>query len=255
MRTNSTKAKLAEGKPVFGAVIAEYALNTVEMFGALGYDYVFLDGEHGSLSLEHMENLIRAAEVFGITPICRVPNHMDSTILQFLDRGAQGIIVPHVNTREQAEAVARACRYHPEGHRGIGGARAHDYNVAMPREQSARFINSQILVITMIEEVEAVNNIEEIAKVPGVDIMHVASGDLTQSMGNPGQVEVWRMIDGAIRRIRAAGKYAGAGGNSPAQTARVAQLIKTGANFITIQALDLTRLAAENFRKQVNAAL
>ena len=98
MQTNTTKAKLAEGKVVFGAIISCYAPDLVELFGAIGYDFVFIDCEHGPANLDQVEHMVRAAEVFGITPITRVPNHDDSTILQFLDRGVQGVIVPHVNT-------------------------------------------------------------------------------------------------------------------------------------------------------------
>jgi 2-keto-3-deoxy-L-rhamnonate aldolase RhmA len=190
MRINTTKAKLAEGKVVFGAIISRNAPDLVELFGAIGYDFVMIDCEHGPMSLDEVEHMVRAAEVFGITPITRIPNHEDSTILRFLDRGVQGIIVPHVNTREAAEAVARAARYYPEGHRGVGGGRAHDYGVGVSREESTRWINAQLLVIPMIEEMEAVNNLEAILTVPGVDVLHVASGDLGQSMGNPGAAAV-----------------------------------------------------------------
>src|SRR5262249_39885989 len=98
MRTNTTKAKLAEGKVVFGAIISRHAPDMVELFGAIGYDFVMIDCEHGPMSLDEVEHMVRAAESFGITPITRIPNHEDSTVLRFLDRGVQGIILPHVNT-------------------------------------------------------------------------------------------------------------------------------------------------------------
>src|SRR5580704_200471 len=98
MRRNNTKAKLAQGEVVFGGIIAGYSPDLVELFGAIGYDFVMLDCEHGSMSVDQVENMVRAAEVFAITPIARIPNHADSTILRFLDRGVQGIIVPHVNS-------------------------------------------------------------------------------------------------------------------------------------------------------------
>ena len=255
MRTNLTKAKLSQGKVVFGAIINEYAPGTVELFGAIGFDFVFIDCEHGAMSVDQVENMVRAAEVFGITPIARIPDHADATILRFLDRGVQGIIVPHVNTRAQAEAVAKAARYYPEGHRGAGGGRAQDYGTGGNREESIKWVNSQTLVIPMVEEVEAVKNLDEILKVPGVDLLHVASGDLTQSMGNAPQAEVRKVMDGVIPRIRAAGKWVGIGGNNPSDIARIAQVIKLGANFITIGAQGLMRLGAEDFRKKVQAAL
>src|SRR5438046_10556336 len=113
MRTNTTKAKLAEGKVVFGAIISRHAPDLVELFGAIGYDFVMIDCEHGPMSLDEVEHMVRAAEVFGITPITRIPTHEDWTILRFIDRGAPGSIVPHVNTAPVAAGVARAARRHP----------------------------------------------------------------------------------------------------------------------------------------------
>ena len=98
-------------------------------------------------------------------------------------------------------------------------------------------------------------NLDEILTVPGVDVLHVAPGDLGQSMGNPGQAEVRRVMDEVVPKIRAAGKLVGVGGNSPSDVARVVDLIKLGANFVTVGASEFMRLAAEEFRKQVAAEL
>jgi len=255
MRTNTTKIKLAEGNVVYGAIISRFAPDTVEIFGAIGYDFVMIDCEHGPMDLDQVEHMVRAAEVFGITPIARIPDHADSTILRFLDRGVQGIIVPHVNTREEAESVARAARYYPEGHRGVGGGRAHDYGVGVSRDESTRWVNSQVLVIPMVEETEAVENLDAILAVPGVDVLHVAAGDLGQSMGNPGPTEVRRLMSQVVPKIKASGKHVGVGGNSPADAAGVAEFIKLGANFITVSSQGLLRLAGEDFRQRVEAAL
>jgi len=255
MQTNTTKVKLEEGNTVFGAIISRYAPDLVELFGAIGYDFVMIDCEHGPMDLDQVEHMVRASEVFGITPIARIPNHADSTVLRFLDRGVQGVIVPHVNTREEADAVARAARYYPEGHRGVGGGRAHDYGVAATREESTRWINSQTLVIPMIEDTQAVENLEAILTVPGIDVLHVASGDLGQSMGNPGREEVRRLMRGVIPAIQAGGKIAGVGGNAPSDAEGVAEFTKLGARFVTISAWGLLRLGAEDFRRRVDAAL
>ena len=117
MRTNTTKAKLNEGNVVFGGIVTRYAPDMVEILGALGYDFVMIDCEHGPATLDQVEHMVRAAESFGITPIARIPDHSEQTILRYLDRGLQGIIVPHVNTGAEAAAVARAARYSPEGYR------------------------------------------------------------------------------------------------------------------------------------------
>ncbi|MDA1127810.1 MAG: aldolase/citrate lyase family protein [Chloroflexi bacterium] len=255
MRENTTKKKLAEGKVVYGAIISRFAPDIVEIFGAIGYDFVMIDCEHGPMDLDQVEHMVRAAEVFGITPIARIPDHADATILRFLDRGVQGIIVPHINTAKDAESVALAARYYPEGRRGVAGGRAHDYGVGVSREESATWINSNVLVIPMVEETEAVDNLDAILKVPGVDVLHVAAGDLGQSMGNPGAAAVRGLMSQVIPKIKGSGKHVGAGGNSPADAAGVAEFIKLGANFITVSSQGLMRLAGEDFRRRVEAEL
>ena len=254
MRTNTTKAKLNDGQVVFGAIITRYAPDMVEIFGALGYDFVMIDCEHGPANLDQVEHMVRAAESFGITPIARIPDHSDQTILRFLDRGLQGIIVPHVNTGEQAAAIARAARYYPDGYRGMGGGRAQDYGIGVTRDEATAWVNSQVLVIPMVEDIEAVGNLDDILAVSGADVLHVAASDLGQSMGNPGVAEVRRVMSEVIPRVRAGGKNVGVGGNNPADTAGVAEFIKLGANFVTVSGWGLLRIGAENFLKDVNAA-
>ncbi|MFA7249396.1 MAG: aldolase/citrate lyase family protein [Dehalococcoidia bacterium] len=254
MRVNTTKAKLLGGGVVFGGIVSGFSPETVELLGLIGYDFVFIDCEHGSFGLDQVEQMVRAAEVAGITPIARVPDHQDATILRILDRGVQGIIVPHVNTAADAVRVTTAARYYPEGHRGAGGGRAHDYNVHASRVDTSRWLNEQLLVIPMCEETEAVANLEAILAVPGVDVVHVASGDLGQSMGNPPAAEVRRVMADVVHRVRAAGKYAGVGGNAPSDPDGVAALIAEGASFVTVPALGLLRLGAEAFQNGVAAA-
>jgi 4-hydroxy-2-oxoheptanedioate aldolase len=255
MRTNTTKAKLAEGKNVFGAIISENTPGVVELFGALGYDFVMIDCEHGAMDLNQVEHMVRAAEVFGISPLARIPDHQPQTILRFLDRGVQGIIVPHVNTAAQAAAVVQSARYQPEGKRSIAGGRAHDYNVSVSRSEATKWINSQVMVIPMIEDLEAVDNLDAILKVPGIDVLHVASGDLGQSMGDPGPALVRAKMREVVARISAGGVKCGIGGNAATDADGVAGLLQVGASLVTIQALGLLRLGAEAFRSGVQASL
>jgi 4-hydroxy-2-oxoheptanedioate aldolase len=255
MRVNTTKAKLAEGRVVIGGIVSGFSPEIVELLGLLEFDFVFLDCEHGSMTVDQVEHMVRAAEVTGITPIARIPNHDDSTILRFLDRGVQGLIIPHINTAEQAAAVAAASRYHPQGHRGSASGRAHDYGVRVPRPESMAFINDNVLVIPMCEEVEAVKNLDSILAVPGIDVVHVASGDLGQSMGHPPAAEVRAAMADVVRRTRAAGRWAGIGGNGVTDYSGIADLVRDGAQFVTIPALGLLRQGAETFKRGVAAAL
>ena len=255
MRENLTKAKLNNGKVVYGALINRYAPDQVEIFGSLGYDFVMLDCEHGPMHLDQVEDMVRAGEVFGITPIARIPDHSESTILRYLDRGLQGVIIPHVNTKEEAESVVRSARYYPDGYRGMGSGRAHDYGIGNSRESSTSWINSEMLVIPMIEDIEAVKNLDGIIPVNGADIFHVAASDLGQSMGNPDRSEVRKVMAEVIPKIRSGGKWVGIGGNSPTDGAGVAEFINLGANFVTISSWGLLRLGAEDFLTRVNQHL
>jgi 2-keto-3-deoxy-L-rhamnonate aldolase RhmA len=255
VRVNTTKQKLEAGKAVYGAIVSEVAPNMVEALAMMGMDFVFLDGEHGTMDSASVEHMVRAAEVFGITPIARVPNGEASTLLRFLDRGVQGLIVPHCNTAEQVQSVVRAARYFPDGNRGMAGGRAHDYGFGPPQSETIKHINANVLVVPMIEEVEAVNNLDSILKVPGVDVLHVASSDLGQSMGNPGREVVREAMKGIVSRIAAGGIPAGVGGNSPTDHEGIAELVGLGGRFVTISALALMGVGVKQFREGIDAAI
>jgi 4-hydroxy-2-oxoheptanedioate aldolase len=255
MRVNETKRKIAAGETVIGVIVGEYAPVALEVVGQLKFDFVMIDCEHGPMTLGEVENLVRAAESFGITPIARVPNHLPSTILQFLDRGVQGVIVPHVNSAAEAEAVVKAARYWPEGERSIGTTRAHDYAIGVTREQSTRFLNEQVMVLPMVEHIDAVRQLDDILKVPGIDVVHFAQNDLSQSMGFPDPADVRQTMLGAIARARAAGVAAGVGGNNPSDAAGVAALIKAGGNFVTLSLLGLLQVGAATFREKLAEAM
>jgi 4-hydroxy-2-oxoheptanedioate aldolase len=255
MQTNTTKQKLRDGKVVFGAIVGECAPTSVEVLGRIGFDFIMIDCEHGSMGLLEVEHLVRACETAGITPLARVPDHAPSTILRFLDRGVQGVIVPHVNSKAQAEAVVRAARYYPDGERSIGSTRAHDYNIGVSRVEAARWLNEQVMVIPMVESVQAVENLDAILSVPGIDVIHCAPNDLAQSMGFPPEEEVVRVRKQVIAKCKAAGIPVGIGGNSPRDPAAVAELAKAGATFVTVSALGMLQLGADQFRRGVQVAL
>ena len=214
MRTNTLKQKLRDGKPVFGCMITFHAPPIVEMLGYMGFDWVLIDNEHGSITVDTSEDMIRAAELTGVAPIVRPVANRPEVIAPFLDRGAWGVQVPHVNTREEAEAAVAACKYFPEGQRGsfsrgrpaeygIGGTSTQDYFAKA---------NAETLVCLMLEEVVAIDNLDEIVKTKGVDVLFIGSGDLSQSMGYPGQQahpEVLAVMEKGVKRIREAGVVAG----------------------------------------------
>ena len=213
MRTNTLKQKLRDGKAVFGAMITFPAPPIVEMLGYMGFDWVLIDNEHGSITVDTSEDMIRAAELTGIAPIVRPVANRPEVIAPFLDRGAWGVQVPHVNTAEEARAAVDAVKYGPEGHRGIfSGGRPADYGFAGSTADYAKDANAQTLVCLMLEEVVAIENLPELVTVPGVDVYFIGSGDLSQSMGYTGQQthpDVQKMMERGVALITGAGRIAG----------------------------------------------
>jgi 4-hydroxy-2-oxoheptanedioate aldolase len=206
---NPLKDKLAAGRPA--TIIAPYATSAglVELLGHFGFDGVFLDCEHGPASWDEVEHMVRAAEVAGYSSVVRVQDHDAATITRALDRGAGGIQVPHVNTAAAALAVVQHAKYAPIGHRGWSGWRG---AFGLDASDYARQANATTLVAVMLEETEALDNLDDILQVEHVDVFFVAPGDLAQSMGLQGQVNhpsVQKAIDDALRRIKRAGRISG----------------------------------------------
>ncbi len=213
MRENTLKQKLENGKAVFGVMITFPSAPVVEMLGHLGFDWVLLDNEHGSITVDNVEDLVRAADLTGIAPIVRPVANRPEIIAPFLDRGAWGVQVPHVNTAKEAHGSVDAVKYYPDGHRGIfSRSRPADYGFAGSTSDYVKTANRNTLVCLMLEEVEAIENLGELVGVDGVDVYFIGSGDLSQSMGFPGQQthpEVQAQMEKGVKIIRDAGRIAG----------------------------------------------
>src|SRR6185295_10955595 len=213
MRENTLKRKLHDGKAAFGVMCTFPSPSVVEMLGYLGFDWILLDNEHGSITVDTAEACIAAAELTGMAPIVRPVGNKPEIIAPFLDRGAWGVQVPHVNTADEARAAVAAVKYSPEGQRGIfSGGRPAGYGFKGTTADYAREANRQTLVCLMLEEVEAIDNLPELVTVPGVDVYFIGSGDLSQSMGYTGQPthpDVQTMMERGVKTITSAGRIAG----------------------------------------------
>ena len=185
----------------------------VEMLGYLGFDWILIDNEHGTITVENSEDLIRAGEISGVAPIVRPVSNKPEIIAPFLDRGAWGVQIPHVNTAEEARAAVDAVKYYPLGHRGMfSGSRPAGYGLSGTTAEYVEDANRNTLVCLMLEEVEAIENLPEMVQVEGVDVFFIGSGDLSQSMGYPGQQthpEVQSLMEQGVGIIREAGRVAG----------------------------------------------
>ena len=248
MRTNTLKEKLMAGKLVLGSAVGFHSPDTIELLGVLGLDYVTLDLEHEVFDELAVLHSIRAAESAGITPIARVANDPER-ILRLLDAGAQGIHVPRVNTKRDAESAASAARFYPEGTRSFfATARSGDYGINVTEEEYAATANRETLVTAQIEEAEGVTNLDAILSVPGIDVIQVGPKDLWQSMGMPDRGEVQKVADDIITKAIQAGKwvssYVWLNAALPEQVARLRGL---GIQMLTVPARDLVVEGARAF--------
>ena len=213
---NPALARLRAGQLAIGFGV--HHLRTVAapaLARAAGYDWMFIDMEHGAFSIHEATQLCLAALPLGIAPIVRVCTDALDEATRALDNGAQGIVVPHVDTPEQARRVAAAFRFPPEGHRSWGGPVAsYAYRPPAPAVAQAE-INREVLVVGMIETAQAVGHADAIAATPGIDCLLIGTSDLTSDMGIPGQIGHDRVVSAyetVIAACRRHGKVAGMGG-------------------------------------------
>lgn len=206
---NSLKQAIAEKRRIKGVHFTYPALSAMEILAAGGIDYVYIDGEHGAFTITDVEACCIVADRHGVTPVARVPDGTAPVITQFLDRGVRGIIVPHVETVEQARVAAEATYYAPLGQRSFGGGRpyAHIGNKDLPALLAQA--NEGVSLSLMIETAKGLDNVAAIAAVPGVDYLSFGMMDLCQSLGHPGDpghTDVTAAVEAASAKVRAAGK-------------------------------------------------
>ena len=188
MKKNNLKEVLKEGKNVFGSFMKFTDPAAVEIMGFAGFDFVIIDAEHGPISMQSAQNMIRSAETANITPIIRVSSNDEALILRALDIGAQGIEIPQINSKSQAIKAVKSVKYSPQGERGVCRyVRAANYS-SMDKFEYFKSANEETMIIAHIEGVEGINNLDEILSVPGIDVIFIGPYDLSQSLGIPGQV-------------------------------------------------------------------
>jgi 4-hydroxy-2-oxoheptanedioate aldolase len=213
MKINKVKAKIGTGEKAFGVRFSFPCLQIVEMVGLMGYDYIFIDGEHGTFTLKDIEEMCMVADRTEMTVLARVPNKEPSTILRYLDRGVLGILGPHVITREDVEALVKACKFAPDGIRSFTGHRVTDYRIPdIDLADLMAHANKQVMVSALIEDARALENLPQILSVEGLDVASFGPNDLAQSLGYVGQPEHPEAVKArqkATNQIRASGKTFG----------------------------------------------
>ncbi len=224
IRTNNAKAKLNAG----GTVIALGGVDSPEMVDMLGpssVDAFWFEAEHGPVDYSHIGDLSRACDLWGKTSIVRVGRNEENIIYRTLDRGAQGIVVPHMKSRAIADQVVAAAKFAPVGRRGMWTSRQ-GYGV----DDYLQRANEETMIVVLIEDYDALPHLDEILAVDQIDVLLVAQSDFSQSMGhigNPGHPEARAAINETLGRIVAAGKVAG----TNVTTDSVGQYVEMGVRF------------------------
>lgn len=240
MRPNLVKQKLRSGQPAIGTFMALGSPLGAEQLAHAGFDWLVIDQEHGAIDATLTQSLLQAISTTDTVPLIRVPWNRGDWIKRALDAGAYGLVVPMVNTREDAEAAVRATRYPPQGDRSIGGSRTRLYGGPDYVEHA----NEEILLVVQIEHKDAVRNAGEILSVPGVDAYFIGPGDLCSSLGLPNTwepdfPEFWAACDEVAR----AAKELGVPGGIHSSPGRAAAMIERGYQFVAI-GFDVSYLAA-----------
>jgi 2-keto-3-deoxy-L-rhamnonate aldolase RhmA len=227
--------RLASGKLILCVAFSQ--ARTVDMpmmAAACGFDAVYVDLEHTATSLETASMLCTAAIGFGLVPLVRVPSHDHQYMTRAIDTGALGVIVPHVDTRAQAQHIVDTCRFPPVGRRSIIGTNPATRYLPMKPVEVVEHLDQHTVLAAMLETPAAIESAAEIASVPGLDILLIGSFDLSAELGILGQFRHPRFLDAISRAAdasRAAGKVLGiAGIRDPAL---LAELVAQGVRFIS----------------------
>lgn len=208
MRTNPVKEKLLSGKPVFGSFGWEFLVPGLpQIVKAAGSEFLLIDMEHAGTSYETLKQQAALSRGIDLVPMCRVPANQYHNISRALDLGIMGIMAPMVGSAEEARHIVSCTRYPPEGRRGAAfGFAADDYQGGDVAEK-IRIANARTLVMCLIETEEGIRNIDEIAAVPGVDVLWLGHFDLTNFLGIPAQFDHPKYVSAIDRLVAAAKKH------------------------------------------------
>jgi len=213
---NPARERLAKGELALGIGLRQ--ARTVDIAAAMagcGFDWLFIDLEHGTMPLDIAVQISVAALGAGISPLVRVPARQYAMATRALDGGALGIVMPHVDTAEEARAVVDHLKYPPLGHRSVAGPMAYYGFRAVPTGEATATANAETLVVVMLETPQAIANADAIAAVKGIDVLLIGTNDLMMEKGLPGQFghpEVARAYEQVIAACRKHGKWPGMGG-------------------------------------------
>jgi 2-keto-3-deoxy-L-rhamnonate aldolase RhmA len=256
---NHALRNLRAGKLAIGLGLRQArTVDIAQIAKTSGFDWLFIDCEHNSMGTDTAAQIAGASLAVGVTPLVRVAGKEHWLASRMLDNGAQGVVVPHVDTELEAKRIADHCRFPPLGHRSMGGGLQQIGFASMPVGETARIVNEETLVVVMIESPKGVENCEAIAAVKGVDALLIGTNDLCFEMGIPGQFNDPRIAEAYAKVIAACrkhGKFAGMGGMYTAELLERhinmgVQLILSGSDFsLLMQAATQRATLVRGFEK------
>ncbi len=242
---NPVRKLLEEGKPVVGATINVNSVDVAAHAANMGFDFLWIEMEHSPLTLETLRDMVLATRGLKAIPFARVPVNELWTAKRVLDAGVLGVIFPFTGTPEMARQAVAACKYPPEGLRGSGAGLA-SFRWPSP-EGYHKFANRNVMVITLIENQAGVDHVDEIAAIPGIDVIFIGPSDLSWQLGIGGQYEHPR-FKAAVAKIIAAAKRNNKVLGRPASSAeQVSQYMEQGFSFF--QSGSVLGLMREGARK------
>jgi 2-keto-3-deoxy-L-rhamnonate aldolase RhmA len=201
---NRAKQALQAGQPVIGTMLIEIRQPAVmQLLANAGFDFVIIDNEHGAFNIETIADLSRTAKYVGLTPLVRVPEMTYPYIAQSLDAGAQGVVIPRIYHPDQVREAVQMTRYPPEGMRGSALTRGYTNFKSGVVSEIIATVNEETLLIIQIETREALESVDEIVSIPGVDAAFIGPNDLSIALGLPGQIDSPE-VEAAIERTIAA---------------------------------------------------
>jgi len=249
IQPNKTKQKLSQNLPVYGVISTSDDPQLAELFGLSGFDYYILDAEHGLIDPAQAVNVVRACERTNITPLVRIGPKDPKVVLQYLDAGMLGVMMPGLESVEEVKMLVDAVKYQPIGKRGMGISRASAYTAysgtSVP--EYIKFANDNTMVIIQFEDEALLPNFEAMCSVSGVDACMIGPRDLSLNMGfpdGPNHPEVQDVIDKAIASMKNAGITAGMTAGTRVDAARQ---VARGATMILAASQTLVFSASKEF--------
>ncbi|MBR5641580.1 MAG: 2-dehydro-3-deoxyglucarate aldolase [Firmicutes bacterium] len=252
-RVNPIRQRIKNKEVLIGTMFKINSPALAELMGYCGFDFIVIDTEHSVFSPVDTENIIRAADVAGMASIVRTRDGSPEEVLHALDSGADGVQIPSLTTIEAAQRACRSAKYYPEGDRGLSATQRGARYCCWDKEESYfSYANRHSLVVAHVENLEMAHKIDELLKIPQLDVIFVGPGDLSQSMGKPGQAndpEVVAEIEKIFKKVLASDKAVGifCGG-----LANVEKYIDWGATYIAF-GTDTTQISTA-LKQNVKAA-